>query len=240
MLLAMRDVSAWYGTALALERASLEVREGEIVGLLGRNGAGKTTTFRTVMGIDVRRTGTVEIAGEPVDGIGTDGVARRGVGWVPDDRRVFADLTVEDNLMLASRRRGRPDIGPVLEVFPMLESLMQRIGSQLSGGQQQMVAIARALVARPRVLLLDEPAEGLAPLTVSALEKAIARLPGQFGVAVLVAEQNLGFVLGLASRVYVLETGRVVYEGPASEFARRSELQRDYLSVSSHAQAGRA
>jgi ABC-type branched-subunit amino acid transport system ATPase component len=239
-VLDVRGLRGWYGPALALDGIDLELREREIVGLLGRNGAGKTTTFRAIMGIDVRLAGAVEVCGAPVEGRGTDAIARRGVGWVPDDRRVFADLTVEENLLLASRRRRRPDIASVLEVFPALEPLMQRIGSQLSGGQQQMVAIARALVARPRVLLLDEPAEGLAPLVVSSLEEAIRRLPEEFGIAVLLAEQNLRFVLGLASRVYVLETGQTVYEGPSSEFAAHAELQQDYLSVSSHAQGGRA
>lgn len=234
--LQLGGVSAWYGAARALFDVSLEVGKGEMVGLLGRNGAGKSTTFKATMGIEVRRTGTVTAFGDDVGRRATDAIARAGVGWVPEDRRLFPGLTVAENIGIAAA--AAPSEGPVpidelVDAFPLLGKLLSRRGDQLSGGEQQVVSVARALAARPRLLLLDEPTEGLAPVVVQQLEGSIARLPEDFGVSVLLAEQNLDFVLRLTTRVYVLETGRIVHAGDTSEFAADASLQERYLSVAS-------
>jgi branched-chain amino acid transport system ATP-binding protein len=233
-VLRLDSVSSWYGTAQALFDVSLELRPGEMVGLLGRNGAGKSTTLKSVLGIEARRTGTITYDGVDISRKSAERVARQGIAWVPPDRRIFSELSVLDNLALAARARRVPlDLDSILEVMPIMQRLIDRRGHQLSGGEQQAVAIARALAGRPRVLLLDEPTEGLAPLVVQQLEASIAELPERFGVSVVLAEQNLQFILRLTSRVYVLETGRVVFDGDAKEFAASPELQHRYLSVAS-------
>jgi branched-chain amino acid transport system ATP-binding protein len=234
--LRLDGVSAWYGSAQALFDVSLHVEAGETVGLLGRNGAGKSTTFKATMGIEVRRTGTVELFDDDMGRRSTDQIARAGVGWVPEDRRLFPGLTVAENIGIATA--AAPPEGPVpvdelVDAFPLLGKLLGRRGDQLSGGEQQVVSVARALAARPRLLLLDEPTEGLAPVVVAQLEESIARLPADFGVSILLAEQNLAFVLRLTSRVYVLETGRIAHAGDTATFAADSSLQERYLSVSS-------
>lgn len=233
--LSLSNIDAFYGYAQALFGMSLDVSPGETVGLLGRNGAGKSTTFRAVLGLDVARRGSVRLGGEEVSGEPPEAIARRGVSWVPEDRRIFTALTVMENLQLAAAVSGDGDlpIEDILETLPLLKPLLKRRGDQLSGGEQQAVAIARALASRPRVLLLDEPTEGLAPLIVEKLEAAIVSLPERFGVSIILAEQNLGFVLRLAQRVYILETGHLVHEGSADEFAVSDDLQHRYLSVTS-------
>lgn len=233
--LRLASVSAWYGDAQALFDLSLEIQPGEIVALLGRNGAGKSTTLRAIVAADVRRRGVFEIHGVDTMGLSTDAIARRGVAWVPDDRRIFPSLTVRQNLQLAlsavaDRRQGVP-LDRILEALPLVQPLLPKRGSQLSGGEQQAVAIARALAARPRLLLLDEPTEGLAPVVVRPLTEAIRALPTTFGVSILLAEQNLSFVSDIASRVYVLDIGHIVFAGDAKVFERSKELQTQYLSV---------
>jgi len=235
-VLELAGVSAWYGHAQALFGLDLVVGEGETVALLGRNGAGKTTTMRSVMGILVRRTGKLEYRGQSLIGQSADATARKGIGWVPDDRRIFPNLTVRENLQLVQSVTRSKDRAPlttdeVIEVLPIMERLIGRKGSALSGGEQQAVAIARALVGRPRLLLLDEPTEGLAPVIVRDLADAVAALPGRYGISVLVAEQNLSFVRRVAQRVYVLDTGRLVHEGDVEPFLASPELQERYLSI---------
>jgi branched-chain amino acid transport system ATP-binding protein len=233
--LELRDVSASYGHAQALFDISLHVNPAEMVGLLGRNGAGKSSTFNAVMNLELRRTGHIRALGASLDGVAPDAIARSGVAWVPENRRVFPTLTVRENIDLArmgaKSRGGGVPIDELVEAFPLLKHLLNRRGNHLSGGEQQVVAVARALAGRPQVLLLDEPTEGLAPVVVDQLTESIRRLPETLGVAVLLAEQNLEFVLGMTSRVYVLETGRVVHAGSTDEFARDDALQRRYLSV---------
>ncbi|MGP3536056.1 ABC transporter ATP-binding protein [Microbacterium sp. RD1] len=235
--LAFRDVNAFYGPAQALFGMQLTVGAGETVALLGRNGAGKTTTMRAAMNILVRRTGEIDVLGEPAKGT-SDRIARRGVGWVPDDRRIFPTLTVRENLLLAQKSARAKDREPVefdevLEILPIMKRLIDRRGSALSGGEQQAVAIARAIVARPRLLLLDEPTEGLAPVIVEELQRAVADLPGRFGMSILLAEQNLAFVQSIAQQVLVLETGRLVYSGTAAEFAADPSIRERFLAIGS-------
>jgi branched-chain amino acid transport system ATP-binding protein len=235
--LAVQDLCAWYGRAQALFGVTLEAAAGEVVGLLGRNGAGKTTTLLSLMGVEVRCSGAVSYFGASVGGKSATWRARRGVAWVPDDRRVFGGLTVRENLELgAAAARGREPlaVAEVVDLLPMLGDLLGKDGRGLSGGQQQAVSIARALVSRPRLLLLDEPMEGLAPVVVAELETAIAALPERTGVTVVIAEQNLDLVLGLSRRVYVLDSGRVVHSATSAEFAGRTDLQDRWLSVGEH------
>ena len=234
-VLSATGLDAWYGAAQALFGVDVRVEPGEVVGLLGRNGAGKSTTFNAIMNLQVRSTGSIELDGTAISSKSADAIARAGVGWVPEDRRIFTNLTVRENLELARFAAGTRDpvgIDELLASLPLLDKLIGRKGNQLSGGEQQLVAVARALVSRPRLLLLDEPTEGLAPLIVEGIATAIQRLPQMFDVSILVAEQNLPFVTELTSRVYVLETGRVVHEGPTDAFARDAALQERYLSIS--------
>jgi branched-chain amino acid transport system ATP-binding protein len=234
-VLSLSGVNAWYGAAQALFGVDLEIGAGEVVGLLGRNGAGKSTTFKTIMNLEARSTGQIELFGQPRGKSSTDAIARAGVSWVPEDRRILTNLSVRENLELARFASGRRDAVPLdelVESLPLLDKLIGRKGNQMSGGEQQLVAVARALVSRPKLLLLDEPTEGLAPLIVDGIQEAVRGLPEKFGVSILIAEQNLPFVTGLAARVYVLETGRVAYEGGAAEFATDTALQERYLSVS--------
>ncbi|WP_159083498.1 ABC transporter ATP-binding protein [Nocardioides terrigena] len=234
-MLSVRGLDGWYGSAQALFGVDLEVGVGEVVGLLGRNGAGKSSTFNAIMNLELRSSGEIFVAGRSVAKRTADQIARAGVAWVPEDRRIFSNLTVRENLDLARFACGdREPVGvdELLDSLPLLDKLINRKGNQLSGGEQQLVAIARALVPRPALLLLDEPTEGLAPLIVEGIADAIARLPELFDVTIVLAEQNLPFVTSLTSRVYVLETGRVVHAGPTADFAADAELQDRYLSVS--------
>jgi len=231
--LELRGVSASYGPAQALFDVSLHVQPGEMVGLLGRNGAGKSSTFNAVMNLDVRRSGSVHALGRSLDGVSTDAIARRGIAWVPENRRIFPTLTVVENLDLgrSAAKSGGFSTDELVDAFPLLGKLLTRKGNQLSGGEQQVVAVARALAGRPQVLLLDEPTEGLAPVVVEQLTESIRNLPSALGVSVLLAEQNLAFVLRLTTRVYVLETGRVVHTGTTAAFGEDEALQRRHLSV---------
>lgn len=241
----MEGVNAWYCHAQALFNLSLSLAEGEIVAIMGRNGAGKTTTLRAVMGIEARRTGSIRLGAESIDGLSIEAVARKGVGWVPDDRRIFPTLTVRENLQLVQNiaaRQGRTPMSmdELTAAFPIMERLIDRKGHALSGGEQQAVAIARAVVGRPRVLLLDEPTEGLAPVIVQGMAESVSALAREHGIGVLLAEQNLHFVAGVARRVYVLDIGRMVFTGRTAEFMESAELQERYLAVSRSAGAHNA
>ncbi len=208
-----RDLPAWYGTAQALFGVGFDVDEHEIIALLGRNGAGKTTALRSCAGVICRARGSVVLDGQDLGGQPAYRRFRRGLSWVPDDRRIFANLSVEENIRLgirASRRELAARAEEIFEAFPMLAGLRRRYGKELSGGQQQVVAIGRGLASRPRVLLLDEPTEGLAPVIMDSLSEQISQLPGKFGVSVVMAESNLAFALDISSRAIVFENGRVV------------------------------
>jgi len=216
--LQLENVHAAYGLSRVLFGISLEVDQGECVCLLGRNGVGKTTTMRTVMGLTPPSKGRVRFKSGDITGWAPYRVARAGIGFVPEDRRIFSELSVWENLDVARRaanRSGHWTIERVIELFPVLEALRDRQGGFLSGGEQQMLTIARTLMGNPDVLLLDEPSEGLAPLVVEALLGKIGELKAQ-GLTILLAEQGIEFSLALADRVYVLEKGAVRYSGDAA------------------------
>jgi len=217
-LLQLEDVHAAYGLSRVLFGISLEVNEGECVCLLGRNGVGKTTTLRSVMGLTPPSAGRVRFKSRDITAWSPYRVARTGIGFVPEDRRIFAELSVWENLDVAQRAAARPgrwSIATVTELFPVLDNLRDRQGGFLSGGEQQMLTIARTLMGNPDLLLLDEPSEGLAPLVVEALLANIGELKAQ-GLTILLAEQGIDFSLALADRVYVLEKGAVRFSGPAA------------------------
>ncbi len=218
-LLSVEDIRTAYGLSQVLFGLSLEVEPGECVCLLGRNGVGKTTTMRSIMGLTPPRAGRVVWHGRDVAGWPPYRIARAGIGFVPEDRRIFAELSVWENLDVAARaarRPGRWTIPRVCELFPVLAERRDQRGGFLSGGEQQMLTIARALVGNPELLLLDEPSEGLAPLVVALLREKIAELKAE-GLTILLAEQGVAFSLALADRVYVLEKGAVRHAGPAAE-----------------------
>jgi branched-chain amino acid transport system ATP-binding protein len=231
-LLRVQDVYAAYGLSQVLFGVSLEVARGECVCLLGRNGVGKTTTMRSIMGLTPPTRGRVEWKGRDVTRRAPYEVAKLGIGFVPEDRRIFADLTVWENLDVATRRvaGGGFTIERVYELFPKLAELRDRQGGFLSGGEQQMLTIARTLMGNPELLLLDEPSEGLAPLVVEHLGGQIARLKRD-GLTILLAEQNVDFSLDLADRVYVLEKGTVRYEGSAQAFRADESIRHQYLAL---------
>ncbi|HET8995158.1 MAG TPA: ABC transporter ATP-binding protein [Acetobacteraceae bacterium] len=218
-LLSVEHIDAAYGLSQVLFGISLEVMQGECVCLLGRNGVGKSTTMRSVMGLTPPRSGRVVWRGQDVTGWPPYRIARAGIGFVPEDRRIFAELSVWENLDVAARaarRSGRWSIEQVCELFPVLAERRNQRGGFLSGGEQQMLTIGRALVGNPELLLLDEPSEGLAPLVVELLRQKIAELKSE-GLTILLAEQGVAFSLSLADRVYVLEKGTVRHAGPAAE-----------------------
>ena len=229
-LLELRDVDARYGQVRALHGVTLTVGEGEIVALLGANGAGKTTTLRAVSGM-VRRGGTVVFAARELRG-GPESVARLGIAHVPEGRGTFSELTVWENLRLgAFTRRGSLDADAkhVLELFPWLEARRNQQAGTLSGGEQQMLAIGRAMMQRPRLLMVDEPSLGLAPLVVAEIFRVLKELNEKEGMAVLLVEQNARNSLAVSHRAYLLETGRVVLSGDSNELAQHEGVRRSYL-----------
>jgi branched-chain amino acid transport system ATP-binding protein len=230
-LLRIEEIHTAYGLSRVLFGVSLTVARGECVALLGRNGVGKTTTLRSVMGLAPPSRGRVRFRGQDITGKAPYQVARSGIGFVPEDRRIFAELTVWENLDVASRSRpGGWTAERVFDLFPHLRALAGRQGGFLSGGEQQMLTIARTLMGNPELLLLDEPSEGLAPLVVEDLGAQIARLKAE-GLTILLAEQNMAFSLDLADRVYVLEKGHVRYEGTARAFREDESVRAQFLAL---------
>ena len=230
-LLELRDVDARYGQVQVLRGISLTVDEGEIVAILGANGAGKTTTLRAISGT-VRRSGTLELAGKSLGRRGPESMARLGVAHVPEGRGTFVELTVWENLRLGAHvRRGslHADFQRVLEYFPWLDHRKAQQAGTLSGGEQQMLALARALMQRPRLLLLDEPSLGLAPLVTAEIFRIVRELNEREGTAILIVEQNARTSLATAARAYVLEVGQVAFEGTSEELSSRDTIRRSYL-----------
>jgi branched-chain amino acid transport system ATP-binding protein len=234
MLLQVQDIHTYYGLSHILFGISLEVDRGECVCLVGRNGAGKTTTFRSIIGLTAPRTGSVLWRGRPIQGRPPYRVARLGIGFVPEERAIFPDLTVWENLDVA-RKPGTDGKTPwtverVYQIFPRLGERAKQWGGTLSGGEQQMLTIARTLMGNPELVLLDEPSEGLAPLIVDAIGELVLQLK-QEGVTILLAEQNLHFSLAVSDRAYVIDDGRIQFSGTTGELAARPEIIQKYLAV---------
>ena len=234
MKLDVANLEAWYGQAQILFGVHLEVDPGEVVALIGRNGAGKSTTFRSLVGLVARRRGEIRFGGTSLSGLPTFDIVRRGLAYVPEDRRIFAELTVEENLAVG-RQPARPD-APVWTperlygLFPNLGAMRARLGGQMSGGEQQMLTIARSLMGNPSLVLLDEPSEGLAPKVVEQMAHAILAMKSE-GLGVLVSEQNLHFARLIADRAVVMDRGAIRFAGTFAELDRNPELREAYLAV---------
>jgi branched-chain amino acid transport system ATP-binding protein len=236
-VLKLQSVVTYYGRILALKGVSLHVEPGEIVAIVGPNGAGKTTALNTISGVLSPRSGRIIFEGKDIAGKPADKLVDMGIVQAPEGRQLFAGMTVYENLMLGAYRRSRlakrtqvgDDLDRIYHTFPILKERSKQLAGTLSGGEQQMLAIGRALMGRPRMLLLDEPSMGLGPLVVKEIFRVIADLRKEGGTTVLIVEQNARAALAIAKRAYVLETGRVVMEGPASELAKNPEIQRAYL-----------
>ena len=235
-LLELSHVETYYGESHILFDVSLEVRAGEVVCLLGRNGAGKTTTVRTMMGLTPPRSGGVMLDGQNLAGLPAFQIARLGLGFVPEDRRIFPNLTVHENLEVARRTWGDGagknswNEERVFDLFPILRERRSQFGGTMSGGQQQMLTIARTLMGNPKILLLDEPSEGLAPIVVETLRQQLALLK-QSGLTMVLAEQNVRFVSELGDRVYILEKGIVRWDSSMREFLGNEQVRQAYLAV---------
>ncbi|RLM62732.1 ABC transporter ATP-binding protein [Halorubrum sp. Atlit-8R] len=230
-ILTVDDINTYYGNSHVLHGVSLEIDEGEVVTLLGRNGAGKTTTMRSIVGASPPRSGSIMYRGEEITGLSSDEINGLGISLVPEDRRVFPTLTVQENLRLAHNLASDPrPVEEMYELFPALDDLRDSNGRNLSGGEQQMVSVARALVQAPDLLLLDEPTEGLAPVIVDDLEEIVQTVVDQ-NVTVLLTEQNVDFAFGLAERGYIMDTGEIVFDGTVEEIREREDLLETYLSV---------
>ena len=234
-LLAVEDLHTHYGEAHILQGVSLAVAEREVVTLIGRNGAGKTTTLRSIMGVARPSGGRIRFAGADISGLAPHEVARRGIAWVPEERRVIPNLTVHDNLRLAMLGAGVKDgdgklLDEVFGFFPRLKERIDYRGRFLSGGEQQMLAIARGLVAKPKLMLVDEPTEGLAPILVQTLTSVLGEISRR-GSTILLVEQNLEVALALSSRLYVIDQGRIQFTGTPDELRREPAIQQRFLGV---------
>jgi branched-chain amino acid transport system ATP-binding protein len=239
ILLHAQGLNAWYGAAQILFDLELEVGRGEVVALMGRNGAGKSTTLKALMGMMPRRSGRIRFLGQDISQSQAHQVARQGLGFVPEDRRIFTDLTVLENLDVGRQKpRHFPDGSPaphwthekLFALFPNLGEMQQRLGGRMSGGEQQMLTVARTLMGNPLLVLLDEPSEGVAPVIVEQMADMIMALKRE-GVSILLSEQNLHFAQWVSDRAYVLEKGQIRHQAPMSELVRDTETQRLYLSV---------
>ena len=229
-LLALPEVSAGYGDAVVISHIDLRLVEGESLAVLGRNGTGKTTLLNTIVGITRHHGGRIELAGRDLTAMRPYRRAAAGVGWVPQERNIFKSLTVEENLT-AVARSGPWTVSRMYEMFPRLKERRSNLGNQLSGGEQQMLAVGRALILNPRVILLDEPLEGLAPILVEELLAALKRIIRDEGMSAILVEQNAHKVLGVTDRAAILERGAVVYEGASADLAADRTVLEGYLGV---------
>ncbi|HAM33325.1 MAG TPA: ABC transporter ATP-binding protein [Deltaproteobacteria bacterium] len=230
----LNAINTYYGRSHILFDVSLSIERGEVVSLIGRNGAGKSTTFRSIIGLTPPQAGEVIFKGERISGMRAFRICRKGIGFVPEDRRCFPDLTVRDNLEVAARREKEVaspwTVDRIYALFPRLLEREKNLGSQLSGGEQQMLTIARTLMTNPEVLLLDEPSEGLAPLVVALLAEMILQIRKE-GVTVLLAEQNLHFCAKVSDRAFVIDKGSVKYQGTMKDLLANDEVKEKYLAV---------
>lgn len=238
-MLTVANLSAWYGAAQILYDLTFEIGRGEVVALMGRNGAGKSTTMKAIMGLLAHRTGIVHFLGEDISRLKPYEIARRGIGFTPEDRRIFSDLTVIENLDIGRQPpRTFPDGTPapawtqerLFDLFPNLREMPHRLGGRMSGGEQQMLTVARTLMGNPLLVLLDEPSEGVAPIVVEQMANTILALKKE-GLSILLSEQNIHFARLLADRVYVLEKGQFRWHGAMADLARSTDIQRSFLTV---------
>ncbi len=230
MILQAQELHSYYGKSHILQGVSLQADAGEVVTLLGRNGAGKTTTLKTLAGVVAARSGRVLFQGREITGLPTHKIAALGLCLVPEHRGIFRLLTVEENLTMAARRDSPWQLADIYRIFPRLKERRKNGGSQLSGGEQQMLAIGRALMNHPRLLLLDEPVEGLAPVIVEEIVEQLKQIKAS-GVPIILVEQNLAVCTALADRHYILEQGRIVYHGSNAEFLGDDSVKDRYLGV---------
>jgi branched-chain amino acid transport system ATP-binding protein len=232
MILEIKDIHTYYGTSHILFGISMEVKEGEAVCLLGRNGAGKTTTLKSIIGLTPPKRGRLLFQGKEITGKPPYKVAQMGVGFVPDDRRIFPDLTVRQNIMIGKRERDGNlwNLERIFSLFPVLERLESHMGGHLSGGEQQMLTIARTLMTNPRLLLLDEPGEGLAPIVVRTMGEKLMEIKAS-GVTMLICEHNVGLAMSLSDRAYVMDKGTIRYHGTIEELKTNEEVRKKYLMV---------
>ena len=229
-MLAVDDIHTYYGDSYVLQGASLRVDKGEVVAVLGRNGVGKTTLVRSILGLTPARRGRIALNGADITGLAAYRIARLGLGYVPQGRRIFPSLTVRENLAVTARGPGRWSFERILELFPNLSNRLRQLGGKLSGGEQQMLAAGRALVTNPELMLLDEPSEGLSPLMVRELGRVIEALKAA-GTSVLLIEQHLRFATRYADRLYLMSKGRIVHECSPAELAADAAVRARYLGV---------
>ena len=230
-MLQVEDIHTYYGSSYIIQGLSLEVKAGEIVCLIGRNGAGKTTTVRSIMGLTPPRRGHIRFKSEEITGQSPFSIVRKGVGFVPEDRRIFTRLTARDNLEIA-QRNFRPDgwtLEKIYDFFPKLKDLENHLGTEMSGGEQQMLAIARSLMGNPELVLVDEPSQGLAPLIIQSIVDLIKRLKEK--MSILLVEQNVLFAFGVSDRGYVIDKGRILYHGVIDDLQKNREVHDRYLAV---------
>jgi len=229
-MLEVENINTFYGKSHILFDVFLHLKKGEVVGLLGRNGAGKTTTMKSISGLLPPKRGKVIFEGADITYLKPHKIVRMGLSYVPDEKRIFGDLTVDDNLDIVYKREGYWNKARVYELFPQLDEIKTRRAGFLSGGEKAMLAIGRALVSNPKLLLLDEPTEGLAPLIVQTLEKQIITLK-ESGISILLSEQNLATALKIVDRAYIIDNGRICYEGTIKELECNEEVKKDHLMV---------
>ena len=231
MIIEINDIHTFYGTSHILFGISMAIEEGETVCLLGRNGAGKTTTLRSIMGLTPPHSGSIRFKGKEITGKAVYAISRQGIGFVPEDRRIFPSLTVQEQLEVARKTGvGNWTMEKVYGLFPHLKKLEKHMGNQLSGGEQQMLTIARTLMGNPELLLLDEPSEGLAPLVVDDLMEQIRKLKKE-KIALLLSEMGLGFAIELSDRAYVIDKGQIQWSGTCTELKKDEDLKRRYLAI---------
>ena len=232
MILEIKEIHTYYGTSHILFGVSMEIEQGEAVCLLGRNGAGKTTTLRSIIGLTAPRSGSIKFKGKEITGTPPYRIAPLGVGFVPDDRRIFTALTVRQNILIARREKQGAiwNLDRIYGLFPKLKDLDNHMGTQLSGGEQQMLTIARTLMTNPQLLLLDEPGEGLAPLVIQAMREQLGEIK-KLGTTMLICEHNVGLATALSDRAYVMDKGTIRYQGTIEELRKNEEVRKKYLMV---------
>ncbi len=231
-MLQIKEIHTYYGTSHILFGISLDVEQGEAVCLLGRNGAGKTTTFRSIIGLTPPKRGSIKFKDREIIGKPSYRIAQMGIGFVPDTRRIFPDLTVRQNIMVARREREKAiwNLETIYALYPKLRELDKHMGTQLSGGEQQMLTVARTLMTNPELLLLDEPGEGLAPLVIQAMKVQLGEIK-KLGTTMLICEHNVGLATALSDRGYVIDKGTIRYQGTIEELQKNEEVRKKYLMV---------